>query len=790
MRFKNRCWKEKDRGTNGSNFAQRGGSRIPFMNKIFLACALVPNLLTAQVAITFDPSVPVTQNSNQLPMAWSGGLNSPQFSDIDLNGDGLKDLFLFDRSGDKVITLLNNGQPGQASYTPTHAYDQVFPFDRLEQWALLRDYNGDGKEDIFSQTLGGFAAYKNTSTGADLSFVEVDTLVRSNYVPTNANLYVVQVDIPGIEDIDGDGDLDVITFSIFGSYEEFHKNMSMELYGTADSLEFEVHNRCWGFFSESIEGNTMTLDAPCGYNVPNPHMPVLTTSAANTARTSSHQAGARRGSTEGDRAHSGSTSLPIDLDGDGDKDLIIGDVMYKTLTALYNGADVDSAYMTSQDTLFPSYDTPVQLDLFPAAFYEDVDNDGMRDLIVAPNSLSLAENQHGIRYYHNTGSDAAPVFDHEEDAFLQDRMLDFGEGAYPVPFDFDGDGLMDLLVSNYGYFVPSGPFPCKVAALRNTGTATAPAFTVVDTDWMGLSTSGIGNSMYPAFGDVDGDGDDDMYIGDLNGKLHFYRNDPDGTVASMTLIQPNVPSDEGTAIDIGQFAAPQFFDVDGDGLQDLLVGERNGNVNYFHNEGSTAAPSWHLANDSVGNVVVTAWWNVTGYSVPFMYLNNDGERELLVGSESGWIHHYDGIDGNIDGTWNLVDSTWQDVREGANTSVVLHDFNNDGYKDAVIGNYRGGISYWRNEFSAGVLAADRMSGADAFTLTPNPAGNLVDIVLNIPWEKGLRVQVLNDPGQLVMERPLRDRRTSLSVEDLAPGSYLVRVGNGTQRWTRRLAVIR
>ena len=452
------------------------------MNKTILACALVPNLLTAQVAITFDPSVPVTQNGNQLPMAWSGGLNSPQFSDIDLNGDGLKDLFLFDRSGDKVITLLNNGQPGQASYTTTHAYDQVFPFDRLEQWALLRDYNGDGKEDIFSQTLGGFAVYKNTSTGADLSFIEVDTLVRSNYVPTDANLYVVQVDIPGIEDIDGDGDLDVITFSIFGSYEEFHQNMSMELYGTADSLVFEVRNRCWGFFSESLEGNTMTLNNPCDYNVPNPQMPLHPPTILDTSGSSRAETGARDGSAGGDRAHSGSTSLPIDLDGDGDKDLIIGDVMYKTLTALINGGDVDSAYMTSQDTLFPSYDTPVQLDLFPAAFYEDVDNDGRRDLIVAPNSLSLAENQHGIRYYHNTGSDAAPVFDHQEDAFLQDRMLDFGEGAYPVPFDFDGDGLMDLLVSDYGYFVPSGPYPCKVAALRNTGTATAPAFTVVDTD--------------------------------------------------------------------------------------------------------------------------------------------------------------------------------------------------------------------------------------------------------------------------------------------------------------------
>lgn len=464
--------------------------------------------------------------------------------------------------------------------------------------------------------------------------------------------------------------------------------------------------------------------------------------------------------------------------------------MYTTLIALYNGGAADSAHMTSQDTLFPSYDVPVQLDVFPAPFYEDVDNDGKGDLIVAPNSLVLAENEHGIRYYHNAGTDAAPVFDHQQDAFLQDRMLDFGEGAYPVPFDFDGDGLMDLLVSNYGYYQAGGSYAGMVAALRNTGTATTPAFALVETDWMGLSTSGIGNHMYPAFGDLDGDGDDDMLIGDLGGKLHAFSNDPLGQVADFTLQQPNVPDDQGTPIDVGQFASPQLFDVDADGLLDLLIGERNGNLNYYRNQGTGASPSWHLENDTVGGVVVTEWWNVTGHSVPTMHLNNAGQRELLVGSEGGWIHHYDNIEGNVNGTWNLVDSMWQHVREGERTAVALHDFTGDGNKDAVIGNYRGGISFWRNDFGLS-LSAEGAAGADmAFTLVPNPADHAADVVLGIPLDKDTRVEVINELGQVLQSRALRSKRTALVVDDVPAGIYLVRVSNGAGKWSRRLVVQR
>ena len=754
-------------------------------------CLLLPVLVSAQFALSFDPSVPLIENGSPLSKAWAGGLNFPQTSDIDLDGDGDKDLFLFDRSGNKVVTLRSNAAQGENSYTFTHDFDAVYPLNELREWALLRDYNGDGKEDIFSYSLGGFACYKNTSVNGNLSFALVDTLVRSNYYPTDANLYVTQVDIPGIEDIDGDGDLDVITFSIFGNYMEHHRNMSMELYGTADSLEFEVYNRCWGFFSENLNNNSVYLDDPCNYNVPNPQLAAQIVDATEALRAGLHASHEPPG--EGDRAHVGSTNLPIDLDGDGDKDLLIGDVLSNTILGLTNGGDQDSAYMVAQDSLFPNYDEPVQMPIFPAPFYEDVDFDGKRDLVVSPNSESLAQNEHSVWFYTNTGTDIAPVFDFQQDDLFQADMLDFGEGAYPVPFDLDGDGLMDLLVGNYGYFVAGGVYPCKIAALRNTGTANAPEFTLVDTDYMDLSTSGIGNAMYPAFGDLDGDGDKDMLIGDLQGKLHYFRNDPAGNVAQFTLEQPTIPAlvnGDTIQLDVGMFATPQLFDVDADGDLDLLIGERNGNINYYRQLDPAPDQLWELVNDSIGGLTVAEYWNVTGYSVPFMYLNNNGQRELVVGTESGWIHQYDGIEGNIDGVWNLLDSTWQDVREGKLTAAALYDFNGDNYLDALIGNYRGGLSYWRNDFTATIADAQAFTNEQAFTLMPNPASGSTTVSLELPYRNGMRLEVLNGIGQVVIDTPMRNRRTELDTHVLAPGVYMVRLSDGSNRWTQRLVVIR
>jgi hypothetical protein len=745
-----------------------------------LMALLAPIYGTAQWELFYDASIPVVRNGANLDLGFAGGLNFVQVSQIDLNGDGVKDLFLFDRSGNAFTTLVNNGSGGTGAYRVTKDYDDVWPLKELKSWVLLRDYDCDGREDIFTYSQAGFAVYRNVSSGGELAFELISPQVRSNYVSTSGtsvftNLYVSLEDIPGIADVDGDGDLDIITFSLLGTFVEYHKNLSMESFGTCDSLKFEVRNRCWGFFSENFSTNSVTLDSPCTFNVPNPE---IGTGQEGVPETASLE----------DRAHSGSAVTILDLNGDGLSDLLLEDIGFNNVVALYNGGSVDLGHITSTDTLFPVYDVPVDLALFPASYHLDIDGDGIRDLVVSPNAQSLSQNARSMWYYKNVGTDDTPVLALQQNDLFQDRMLDFGEGAYPVPFDHDGDGLMDLVVANAGYYQTNGPYVGKIALLRNTGSLTEPAFELVTDDYMNLSTSGIGQAMYPAFGDLDGDGDQDMLIGDLQGRLHYFRNTSTGPVAQFQLVLPNVPDASGSALDVGQFATPQLVDLDGDGLLDLIIGERNGNLNHYSNTGTAAEPQWTLVNEAMGGVNTTEWWNVTGHSVPFLFRNADGDREVLLGSESGWLYHYGDIENNLAGNWTLIDSTFMGLHDGMRTAPCLHDFTGDGLLDLVLGNYRGGITFFRSDGPTGVGMGD-VRQRNAFRVQPNPASDVVLVTLDGTAPVGSTWVMRNGLGQEVLRRPAAKGRTELQVAGLPQGIYLLQLEGAKEIGTQRVMVV-
>ena len=114
-------------------------------------------LAFSQMILNRDTSLYFEENGVEFVSALSGGINAGQFSNIDLNLDGIMDLIVFDKSGNKLSPFINDN--GTFIYAPK--YRNNFP--SMHDWVLLTDYNCDGKNDIFTYSSGGMAVYLNTS---------------------------------------------------------------------------------------------------------------------------------------------------------------------------------------------------------------------------------------------------------------------------------------------------------------------------------------------------------------------------------------------------------------------------------------------------------------------------------------------------------------------------------------------------------------------------------------------------------------------------------------------------
>ena len=207
--------------------------------------------------INFERSFPtVTQSGNASSLGFVGGLNSPQFSTVDFNNDGQKDLFVFDRVGNVAMAFAKDGN-GNWRLRP----EFLVNFPAFDSWVLLRDYNNDGIEDIFTYNRNVASGIKVfTGSYSPEGMIEFERFTFPNeldiiFVPTSGGastqLYVSNIDYPDVEDVDCDGDLDILTFNISGGFLELYTNLSVENGYGADSLIFILGDNCYGGIYES-----------------------------------------------------------------------------------------------------------------------------------------------------------------------------------------------------------------------------------------------------------------------------------------------------------------------------------------------------------------------------------------------------------------------------------------------------------------------------------------------------------------------------------------------------------
>ena len=691
-----------------------------------------------------NPEIQVKTTDNTLAYPWAGGLNACQFGRIDLDGDGLKDLLVFNRHGNRLMTFLNRGATSEINYVYAPEYAKHFP--SLADWAIFADYDGDGREDIFTYSKGwaGMKVYRNKSEKQIEFELVIYPYLTSWHSGGEVNLIATNADYPAIIDLDGDGDLDILTFGVLGTFIEKHKNLSVERYGSRDSLVFEKTDHCWGRMAESEENNIMYLDT------------CLFDKSLIVNRD--------------DFRHRGATFAVRDLTGNGLPDLLLADVDYPNLVYLKNGGTPDAALMVSQEANFPENES-VHLFSMPVPFFTDIDNDGVDDLLVSPfdpNPMAC-EGQLSVWLYLNKGTNQQVDFQLYTKSFLQDQMIDVGTGAFPVFADMDGDGLKDLVVGNVGdldstYYISGGLQTHRSAQLhfyKNVGASHMPVFQLFDTDFGGLkSLKQMG--LAPTFGDLDGDGLLEMLVGTKEGKMMLFDND-------FTLLDPDFLHFGNT------WSAPCLFDVDNDSVLDFIVGNANGKLSYYQGFMQGNSVKFQQLTDFWGQVdVCDHAASYFGYSVPFLFKVN-GEVLLAVGSEQGKVFLFNGINNNLHGIFTDISDRWGDFvsgfenRFGLRSAPTLADLNGDGTFEMIVGNFSGGLELLNGNITVNQGVEDILESN--FRVFPNPSKGCVAI------EGTGKLCVTNLLGQTLVTKEIQDHY-ALS---LPTGLWIVRLNHEVKK---------
>jgi hypothetical protein len=546
----------------------------------------------------------------------------------------------------------------------------------------------------------------------------------------------------------------------------YAQNRSVEMGFGLDSLQYQVVDKCWGRFYESG-----LVACQCDL------------SASSNDCSNGLTGGELEERTE---RHPGSTLMTFDEDGDGDKEIVLGDVSFDCLNFLKNGGSASTAWMTAQDEDFPSYSTSLVLFTFPAAFYLDIDNDGKGDMVVAPSNRNIGEDQKNAWYYRNT----APTghhFELQSKTLLVGDMLDLGSTTHPTFADVNADGLEDLVVGTYGYFTTQSSTNARLYLFLNTGTATEPKFTLTNPDWLQFSEFTPENFDFsPTFGDIDGDGDQDLLVGHNDGGFFCFRNSA-GPGVPMNLSRDFDPMWQNMDV-VGLVAAPALYDLTGDGLLDIIAGERNGNINLFTNTGSATNPVFPLVPtiQKLGFVDTRLTGEAVGFSTPNFIPTPEGPL-LVCGSNSGELKAYRNF--NLVDTFDLIDPTWGNVDEGARAHPAFADIDNDGILEMVVGNLRGGLSLFTTTLVDCSTVGTQQPGLPEHTLTisPNPAHDRLQLELlpSAPY----RWRATDTVGREMAAGESAGGKTLVSATDWKSGIYFIEIETGGQRLVRKAAVV-
>jgi len=552
-----------------------------------------------------------------------GGFVAPRPQFVDINGNGLLDLFVHERSNE-LMFLENIGTPAEPRFRwRTDRWQEL----ETGEWTRFVDIDGDGLVDLLAEEpYSHIRVYLNRGTAQRPRMVLALDSLRDD---AGRAIFADRQNVPAIHDVDGNDRLDLFLGRIDGTVARYEATPEP---GPDGIPRFRlVAPRFEGI---EIIGEVVAPSAPHGANsmffadaggnglkdlywgdffepglliIPNRGSP---RSPDFTSRPVPVHADGAPIATSGFNA-----PVLVDLDGSGGVDLFVG-VLGGAYNSVRTSSDNFHHYRNQGQGRFTQvtrrFLKGIDLGHESVPAIGDLDGDGVLDIVVGNkvdpevqqrarlywyrnmgtatdprfqlhDTLDLVPSYHyapalgdlwgdplpglvlgtwndGIFFYRNTGRPGSPELSLQEEMTLQ---LPRGSNATPALVDLDGDGLLDLVVGRSGG---------DLVHYRNVGTADAPRFELASEGWMGVRA---GRRSHPAFVDLDGNGVLDLVVGAEAPQAQVYRNH--GTPS-----EPDFRQDLEMRIHLHPYAAPAFGDLFGTGRPVLVAGGGSGGLIFFH----------------------------------------------------------------------------------------------------------------------------------------------------------------------------------------------------------------
>ncbi len=448
----------------------------------------------------------------------------------------------------------------------------------------------------------------------------------------------------------------------------------------------------------------------------------------------------------------------VDIDGDGDLDLFV----QERSNAVMFFENVNGTFVWRTDRY---------LDLPVGEWYRfaDLDGDGLPDLL-SESPVSY------IRAWRNTGTRSAAKFEIAVDSLQDSDGVPIAADRQNILniVDIDCNGRLDLFLGRVSGSVD------RYEAVPGTERAGVPRFVLhterfEDIEIIGPVPGGVpglerGSMRHGAntlaFGDIDGDGDLDLFWGDYfeAGVLLIENRSSGCTIPNMR--GTPVPFPQGAPVLTSGYNAPSLGDVNGNGLLDLVIGVIGGS----YSPRTTSIENLLLVSQTARGTFETVtrrlipMIDVGSEAMPTLAdIDGDGDLDLLVGNKiatdadsTGTLTWFENV-----GTRrapSFVERGELPVRGEFHYAPVVADLDGDGLRDLVLGTWRDRVQWWRN---TGTREKPVYSLADSALITLTRGSNTAPAFADLDGDGDLDLMVGEASGQLNMYRNVGSRTAPL-----------------------------